>query len=150
MDSISPDVVTLCAIALGVGLLILLAALLMLQVLRGSIFGIAMMLMRMLTQPKEEGADKESDSPRVSSQSAVRKTQEMMRARADSLDFDAAVARYRGQSDDTQAQSAEAAPPPTQPLPPTTTLDTTQPLYQRPLRGHRPSKKGGDGDKPGS
>jgi hypothetical protein len=112
-------------------------------VLRGSIFGLAMMLLRMISEPREDRTEEEPASSRARSQSAARNTQEMMRARADSLDFDAAVSRYRGQSGDTPAQSVEPSPPPAQPLPPTTTLDTTQQLYQRPLRGHRPPKKGG-------
>jgi hypothetical protein len=100
----TPDLQTFCLIALGVGFLILFAALLLLQVLRGSIFGLGMMFMRLITEGKEEPSSVKPQS--VDAQAAYTPTD--LRSRAQSLDFDAAVAKYR----------QEKQPPPSNPASP--------------------------------
>jgi hypothetical protein len=85
----SQDVQTFCLIAFGVAFLILVAGLLLIQVIRGSVFGLGMILMRVFTETKEE-------PPTVSAQNLPHApTSDELRARAEALDFDAAVAKYR-------------------------------------------------------
>jgi hypothetical protein len=99
MGTISPDVQTLCLIALGVGLLIFFAAFILIRLMKGSIFGLGLMVMRMISEPKEEETKVDlSGVPHYSAND--------LRAQAQSVDFDAAVAKHRAQS----AQS-QAAPP---------------------------------------
>ena len=119
------NLATLCIIAFGVGVLIMLAAALLLTVLRGSIFGLGMMVMRMISeQPAEETRIDLTTLPRADSQN--------LRAQAQSLDFDEAVSKYR---QNEQAQAAQAAPPPSTPFPPS-------PIVQPPpsVQGFPPPK----------
>ncbi len=85
--TLSPELTTLCLIALGVGVLILLGGFLMLRVMRGSVFGLGMIFMRLLTEGKEESTT--AQNVRMPPHSATD-----LRAKAESLDFDAAVAKY--------------------------------------------------------
>jgi len=120
MDS---NVQTLCLIALGVSFLILIAAALLLSVLRGSIFGLGMMVMRMISEPPQEET-KVDTAAIAQTQSAA----DNLRAKAQSLDFDAAVAKYRqdegaggGAPSDTPFPGAPLVQPPdprTQGFPP--------------------------------
>ena len=98
MSSISPEVQTLCLISFGVGLLIFFAAFLLIRVMKGSIFGLGLMVMRMINEPKEEESRIDlSDVPHFSA--------DELRAQAQSVDFDAAVAKHR------QSVESQAAPP---------------------------------------
>ena len=84
------NIATLCIIAFGVGLLILFAGALLLSVLRGSIFGLGMMVMRMISeQPAEETKVDLTTLPHADTQN--------LRAQAQSLDFDSAVNKYKSQ-----------------------------------------------------
>jgi hypothetical protein len=98
MNSISPELTNLCLIAVGVGLLIFFAALLLLRLLRGSIFGLGLMVMRMISEPKEE-------ETKVDLSGMPQRTGQDLRAQAQSIDFDAAVAKHR------QGAQSQAAPP---------------------------------------
>jgi hypothetical protein len=100
MSGISPELTTLCLIALGVGLLIMFGAFLLVRLMKGSIFGLGMMAMRMISEPKEE--ESKVDLATIQHYNAAE-----LRAQAQSVDFDAAVAKHRQQG--TQSQ---AAPPP--------------------------------------
>ena len=84
------NIATLCIIAFGVGLLIMLGSVLFLSVLRGSVFGLGMMVMRMISeQPAEETKIDLTTLPHADTQN--------LRAQAQSLDFDAAVNQYKNQ-----------------------------------------------------
>jgi hypothetical protein len=124
MDS---NVQTICLIALGVGFLILIAAALLLSVLRGSVFGLGMMVMRMISEPQKE--ETTVDLTNVRTQSAS----DDLRARAQSLDFDATVAQYR--QNEAAAQSAPDSPfnnPPAIPPPNPATQGFPPPNTPRP------------------
>lgn len=115
------NIATLCIIAIGVGLLIMLAAALFLSVLRGSVFGLGMMVMRMISeQPAEETKIDLTALPNADTQN--------LRAQAQSLDFDAAVSKFR-QDEQVQAQSAQAAPP-ASPFPPSSPIVQPPPSVQ--------------------
>jgi hypothetical protein len=103
MDLSAPVILSICAISLVVIACILLAAILLLRVTKSSIFGFGMMLMRMLNDPKPE------DDPVVIPRQ--RHGSVNLRAEAESVDFDAAVARYNSQT------TAQTAPPPVFPPP---------------------------------
>ncbi|MCB9453954.1 MAG: hypothetical protein H6672_21180 [Anaerolineaceae bacterium] len=93
MNDISPQVIQLCGLAVGVGILILLAGLLVLRVMKGSVFGLGMLVMRMFTDAKEED---EPATAHSQAQSSVHDhSLEELRAKAESLDFDSAVQKYR-------------------------------------------------------
>ncbi|MBZ0279070.1 MAG: hypothetical protein K8I60_23190 [Anaerolineae bacterium] len=97
MNNISPEALTICGLSVGVVVLILIAALLVLQVLRGSVFGFAMMIVRMLTEPKEEKPTT-TISAQAQAQSSGHSLEEL-RARAKSLDFDSTVEKFRAEDD---------------------------------------------------
>jgi hypothetical protein len=116
------NIATLCIIAIGVGLLILLAGALFLSVLRGSIFGLGMMVMRMISeQPAEDTKIDLTTLPHADTQN--------LRAKAQSLDFDAAVSKIR-QNEQVQAQSAQVVPPPNSPFPPASPIVQPPPSVQ--------------------
>jgi hypothetical protein len=116
------NIATLCLIAVGVGLLIMLAGALFISVLRGSVFGLGLMVMRMINeQPAEETRIDLSTLPHADTQN--------LRAKAQSLDFDAAVSKIR-QDEQVQAHSAQAAPPPNSPFPPTSPIVQPPPSVQ--------------------
>ena len=98
MSGISPELTTLCVIAFGVGLLILFAGFLLVRLMRGSVFGLGMMVMRMISEPKEE--ESKVDLSEIQHHSA-----HDLRAQAQSFDFDAAVAKHR------EGAQSQAAPP---------------------------------------
>lgn len=97
----SSVILSICGIAAVVGVLILLAGLLLVQVFKMSIFGTAMMVMRIFTEGKTESSD-----PDVQAQLAERPRSRDLRARAQSADFDAAVARHAT----TSTQSVSVTP----------------------------------------
>lgn len=126
------NVATLCFLAIGVGLLILLAAFLLVRLVRGTVFGLGMMVMRMISEPPEEPTKVE---PAVFPQNSA----EDLRAKAQALDFDAAVAKYREQ-DAAQVVTPPDMPPPNPPVPPATPQqgfpppdETTYPTDNNPL-----------------
>lgn len=84
---------TLCAV---VTVMILLGGFLVIRVLRTSVFGIASMVLRSVTDP-----DVEEDEPGtrhvVKSQAAAHPAHRDLRAEAKSIDFDAAVASKKGE-----------------------------------------------------
>jgi hypothetical protein len=98
MSGISPELTTLCLIAFGVGFMILLAGFLLLRLMRGSVFGLGMMVMRMISEPKEEES-------KVDLSGMPPRTAQDLRAQAQSIDFDAAVAKHR------EGAQSQAAPP---------------------------------------
>jgi hypothetical protein len=111
MNGISPEVTTLCLIAIGVGIMIIFGGFLVLRIIKGSFFGLGMMAMRMLSEPKEEKEAAHSFSPeRVSAND--------LRSKAQSLDFDAAVAKYRKDEPEDQAAAPNPPPSPYQGYPP--------------------------------
>jgi hypothetical protein len=92
MNTIPPELITVCGLALAAGIFILLAALLVLQIFKGSIFGLGLLILRMFTDPKEE-----EETHAASSQAAAHHdySLEELRSKAEALDFDAAVQKYR-------------------------------------------------------
>lgn len=91
MDNIPPEVLTICGLALGVLIAILLAAFLVLRIAKGSLFGFGMLVLRMLSDPKEE----EEPATAQAHSHTHEHTAEELRAKADALDFDTAVQKYR-------------------------------------------------------
>jgi hypothetical protein len=121
MNNITPELTTLCLIALGVGFLILLAAFLLVRLMRGSVFGLGMMVMRMVSEdPAAETKIDVTTLPHTDAQN--------LRAQAQSLDFDAAVSKFK-QNEQVQAQSAQAAPP-NSPFPPSSPIVQPPPSVQ--------------------
>jgi hypothetical protein len=102
MGEISPTVLSLCGILLLVSFLIILAGFLMIRVARLGIFAIAMSVIRMLTSPREEPTT-------AHAQTVQHDLSGDLRARAQSLDFDATVARYEAQE---SGQPAAVEPDP--------------------------------------
>ncbi len=96
-------VISICGI---ITVVVLLAALLIVRIMRMSIFGVARMVLNSLTEAKDEESvlDTRAQSVRPSSRD--------LRSRARSLDFDAAVARQGGDPNVRTAPTASAAPPP--------------------------------------
>ncbi len=116
------NIATLCIIAFGVGLLIMLGSVLFLSVLRGSVFGLGMMVMRMISeQPAEETKIDLTTLPHADTQN--------LRAQAQSLDFDATVSKFR-QDEQVQAQTVQAAPPSNSPFPPSSPIVQPPPSVQ--------------------
>lgn len=96
-------VISIC----GIGtVIVLLTALLIVRVMRLSVFGIARLVLNSLTEPKEEETvlDARPQSARPSSRD--------LRSRARALDFDAAVARQGGDPAVRTTPTTPAAPPP--------------------------------------
>src|SRR5215475_1024228 len=93
-------IISICGIAAVVGVLIILAGFLVVRIFKTSLFSMAMMAMKIVSEPKEE-ADIES----VRAQSANRPKRDL-RAQARSMDFDAAV---------SQQSVNRPAPPPANP-----------------------------------
>jgi hypothetical protein len=99
-----------------VGVIVLLAALLTLKIVRGSIFGFANLIVKMLTEPKEddekEDDEKEAAAPAAQAHRArpgAGYDLDDLRARAEAVDFDAAVKRLR--ETEAAAGAATAHPP---------------------------------------
>lgn len=128
-------VLSICGIAAVVGVLIVLAAFLLLRVLKFSIFGIAINAMRVLTDPKEEPTALD-----VRAQVARPITHDL-RTQAKSIDFDAAVARQRQEANQTTqptAYSAQTAAP-NQAIQPPTTATATFPAQSAPFTPIQPT-----------
>jgi hypothetical protein len=87
------SLLALCAIAGIVGILILLAAVLLVTVLRGSIFGLANLVLRSVVDPKEESSVLDG---RIQAGNSRWRSRDL-RQQAQSVDFDQAVARQRGE-----------------------------------------------------
>lgn len=129
--NLPPELSTLCVIVGVVAILIILAGLLVYQVVRGSIFGLGMMVMRTLTTPREEPTN-------VNIQALPRNTADVIRAKVEEVDFDAAVAKYRQeQGIEAEPQALEPNPPPPEtPIVTPPPLDTRSPIKNRGLRNH--------------
>lgn len=89
MNDISPQVIQLCGLAVGVGILILLAGLLVLRIGKSSVFGLGTLVVRMFMG----GMQEEDETPVV--HNAHAHSADDLRAKVESLDFDAAVQKYR-------------------------------------------------------
>jgi hypothetical protein len=113
------NLATVCIIVIGVLILVLLAAMLLLRVVRASVFGLGMMLMRIITEAKEEPAT----TTTVHTQAEP--SLDDLRAKGKSLDFDAAVAKYREQSHPPAVNPpvSEYPPPAAPPQNPPTNTD---------------------------
>jgi hypothetical protein len=93
MDNQSASVVlSLCAVIGIVGILIVLVAILILRVIRMNVFGLANMALRTVSDGGEEPSRLDNRPERNLP------TSRNLRAQAQSLDFDEAVARKRGES----------------------------------------------------
>ncbi|NWG16239.1 MAG: hypothetical protein HXY41_06345 [Chloroflexi bacterium] len=97
-------IVAVCGIG---GVLVLLAALLVLRLLRFSIFGFASLILKMLTEPKEEGG--RAFTPQILDDPSAD-----LRKKAAALDFDAAVKKY-SQAHPPPELPGEDEPPPAAP-----------------------------------
>lgn len=104
-----PTLVTICAVAALVVVIMMLAALLMIRVMRFGIFGFASLILRAFTEPKEE-----ADSANIQAKAV---SPDDLHSIAQSLDFDAAVAKYR-QEEKTGESEALIEPKPFVPDPP--------------------------------
>lgn len=123
-------VLSVCGIAAVVGVLIVLAAFLLLRVLKLSVFGLAINALRILTEPKEEPTALDIRAQNAAERLPLTRD---LRSQAKSLDFDAAVARQRQTSSppvQPSAYSAQSAAPgqPIQPPPQATTTYPAQPV----------------------
>jgi hypothetical protein len=103
----SSVILSICGIAVVVGVLIILAGFLVVRILKSSIFGLGMMALKVVNDPKEE-----PPSESLRSQSAARPKRDL-RAQAQSVDFDSAVARHAGKRG---TQSTPTTPPPSNPF----------------------------------
>ncbi|MEO8608175.1 MAG: hypothetical protein ABI690_09855 [Chloroflexota bacterium] len=117
MTGISPEVTTLCLLALGVGIMILFAGFILVRLMKGSIFGLGMMAMKMISEPKDE----EGNIPLSVVQ---HHNAQELRAQAQAIDFDAAVAKHR------QDGQAQAVPPPGTIYPNAPTMQPPPPQVQ--------------------
>ncbi|MBI5671018.1 MAG: hypothetical protein HZC41_23740 [Chloroflexi bacterium] len=110
--------VTICGLAsLGI-VVVMLVALVMLRVMRFGVFGFANLIMRMLTEPKDE-----ADVADIQAQAVPHISPTEVRALTETLDFDAAVERAR-QEKLAQQSDALIEPQPFIPDPP----DLTPPV----------------------
>ena len=127
--------------ALGL-VVVLLLALLMLRVLRFGVFGFANMIMRMLTEPKDE-----ADVAAIQAHAAP-VTDDDLRSLAKSLDFDEAVEKARREQQE-EASDALIEPKPFVPDTPDLTppaLNVNSPVDNRLNRDQRfPRVDGGSG-----
>jgi hypothetical protein len=98
--------VTICAIVALAAVIVMLVALLLIRVMRFSVFGFATLILRMLTEPKED-----TDSASVQAQAVPHIDPTDVRALTETLDFDAAVAKYR-QEQQTEESDALIEPKP--------------------------------------
>jgi hypothetical protein len=95
-------IVAVCGI---VGVLVLLVALVVLRVLRFSVFGFANLILKMLTEPKEEGG--RAFTPQALDDHSARD----LRAKAAAFDFDAAVQKYSQAHTPPEPPGADDPPP---------------------------------------
>lgn len=110
--------VTVCGLAaLGI-VIVMLVALVMLRILRFGVFGFANLIMRMLTEPKDE-----ADVAGIRAQDVPHIDPGDVRALTETLDFDAAVERARQEKQAAQSD-ALIEPKPFIPEPP----DLTPPV----------------------
>lgn len=128
---------SICAVSGIVIVMVLLAALLLVRVLRMSVFGVARLLLNTITEPGQE--DSTAD---VRAQSAPRSTPRDLRARAKAaLDFDAAVARQGG-NPAIRTTPGIPEPPPI----PIQTVPTEAPIYHEPPAASRRRRRRDDGE----
>jgi hypothetical protein len=110
----SSVVISICAIAAVIGVLIVLAGFLVVRIFKTSIFGLAMMVFKMFVEPKEEPSELDT---RAQSVEHPRSRDLRAQAQAQGMDFDSAVARYSGQAVHTRPTTpanpiaAQNAPP---------------------------------------
>lgn len=120
--------VTVCAVAALVVVIMMLAALLMIRVMRFGIFGFASLILRAFTEPKEE-----ADTIGIQPQAAPPHLDPTeVRSLADSLDFDAAVAKYRQEQ---QVEGADALIEPKPFVPDVPDLTPPLPNIRTPITG---------------
>ncbi|MBZ0285145.1 MAG: hypothetical protein K8L97_30710 [Anaerolineae bacterium] len=129
----SSVLLSVCGIIGIVLALVILAALLLIRVLRYSVFGMARMLLNTITEPSQEQSALD-----VRAQTAPRPRGRDLRAQAKSLDFDAAVAKHTG-TPNVRTTPAIPDPIPVQTAPP------EQPTYdQPPALGKRRRRRNND------
>lgn len=122
------DTTTLLALCGIAGILIILAALLLITVMRISIFGLANLILRAVINPKDEPS--RLDNTTIGAQSAGNRWRSRdLRQRAQSADFDQAVARQRGQ--ETPSIQTTPSPLPPNPAPPSVNLPSDPPRRRR-------------------
>jgi hypothetical protein len=108
----STTILALCGIA---GILIILAALLLITVLRISIFGLANLVLKAVLNPKDEPSRLDNT---VTAQSAGSRWRSRdLRQQAQSVDFDQAVARQRGEETPAIRPTSSLPSPNTTPTP---------------------------------
>jgi len=103
----SSVVISICAIAAIAGVAIMLAGLLVVRIFKSSLFGMAMMAFKIVGEPKEESSALDARSQSVSRQ------RRNLRAQAQSVDFDSAVARHGGKQ---TTQTTPTTPPAANPF----------------------------------
>ncbi len=130
----SSVLLSVCGIIGIVLALVMLAALLLIRVLRHSVFGMARMLLNTITEPTQEQSTLD-----VRAQTAPRPRGRDLRAQAKSLDFDAAVAKHTG------TPSIRTTPAIPDPIPMQTAPQPEQPAYdQPPALGKRRRRRNND------
>jgi hypothetical protein len=139
MDNQSASVVlSVCAVIGIVGILIVLTAILVLRVIRMNVFGLANMALRTVTDGGEEPSrlDNRPESAVPSSRN--------LRAQAQALDFDEAVARKRGEASPSIRTSPLAPPPATAQGVPLGQEDESAPDLRERRRRRRPNSSEDD------
>jgi len=136
----SSVLLSVCGIVGIILVLVMLAALVLIRVLRMSIFGVARMLLNTITEPT-----KEQSALDVRAQAASRPRSRNLREQAKSLDFDSAVARQGG---NPSVRTTPAVTPP--PISVQTALPPEQPASEPPPTfGHRRRRRNTDEDDDG-
>lgn len=123
------DTTTLLALCGIAGILIILAALLLITVLRISIFGLANLLLKAVINPKDEPS--RLDNSTISAQSAGNRwrSRDLRQRAQQGADFDQAVARQRGQTAPSIQTTPSPLPP--NPAPPSVNLPPDPPRHRR-------------------
>lgn len=135
--------ITVCGLAALAVVIVMLAALVMLRVLRFGVFGFANLIMRMLSEPKDE-----ADVADMRAQAVPRIDPTDVRGLTETLDFDAAVERARQEKEAEQSDALIEPKPfiPDPPEVPPPSINTNSPVDNRLNRDQRfPRVDGGDG-----
>lgn len=136
----SSVLLSVCGIIGIILVLVMLAALVLIRVLRMSIFGVARMLLNTITEPTREQSVLDGRA-----QTAPRPRSRNLREQAKSLDFDSAVARQGG---NPSVRTTPAVTPP--PISVQTALPPEQPTSDPPPTfGHRRRRRSTDEDDDG-
>jgi hypothetical protein len=121
-------IISVCGIAAVVGVLIILAGFLVVRIFKTSIFSMAMMAMKIVSEPKDESS---GESVRAQSLNHPKRD---LRAQARSMDFDSAVARQGG----NRATQTTPTAPPTNPV---SAQSVPPPGFETPATSQYPSLK---------